>query len=231
MPVNTTDQEITLPIGADAADNPVAFVNQTMDIESRLALRYTDEVDRAARHPVGIEGEVSHLSVSDRLETYDGANWVSLFSRSFYTFARKSANQALTLSSTALQNVTSLLSALPATGVFGFAGVVFYDTSAVADLKLAFTIPAGATMEWGLMGAATAGGGSGDGTFLTATASAAAIPVGGAGVGTGLWAQIEGEVNTTGTAGNLQLQAAQNTSDATQSTIRSRSRLRVWRIS
>lgn len=231
MPVNTTDQQITLPIGADAADNPVAFVNQTLDIESRLALRYTDEVDRTTRHPSSIEGEVSHLADVDRYDIYDGANWISLFTRSFHTFARKSASQALTLSNTSLQNVTGLVSSLPATGVFGFTGTVFYDTSATADLKLAFTIPAGATMEWGLMGAATAGGGSGDGTFLTATASAAAIPVGGAGVGTGLWAQIEGEVNTTGTAGNLQLQAAQNTSDATQSTIHARSRLRVWRIS
>lgn len=229
MPANTPDQGLTRPLGPDVADNPVAFTNFIAGVENRLALRYTDEADRTARHPVAIEGEISHLGTENREEIYDGTSWVSLHPRSLFTYTRKASGQVLTPSSTALQSVTSLVSTLPTVGTFGFAAVVFYDSSTTADMKFAFLVPAGITMRWGLQAAASGGGGTGDGVFLTATASDAAVACGGAGVGTVLYAKIEGEIIMGGTGGNLQLRAAQNTSDPTNSTIQPHSRMWVWR--
>lgn len=42
-------------------------------------------------------------------------------------------------------------------------------------------------------------------------------------------AQMEGEITMGGTAGNLQMQAAQNTSDATNVNVFERSYLEIWR--
>lgn len=230
MPAVTTNQGLSLPIDADTADNPVAFTNYTAGVEGRLAMRFTTVADRTTRVPVPVENQLSFLSTDDRVEVYDGTNWISLFSRGLYANLRKVTAQIATPSSTVLQNDNTLLTALPTAGTFGFRCALLYDTSTTADFKIAFTWPAGATAEWGMIGVATTGAaGVGDGTFLGTNVSGTAIAVGGAGVGNVQLAIVEGDITMGGTAGNLQLQFAQNTSDATNSTMRARSRMQAWR--
>lgn len=231
MPSDTADQQITLPIGADVADNPVAFTNFVADVEQRLVRLYTNEADRTARMLTVSENELSGLTAEDRIDAYDGTNHVSLYHRGLFAKPRLAADFPLTLSSTSLQNVTGMLAAMPAAGTFGFRGVMFYDSSTAADIKFAFTIPAGATILWSLLGVVTGGGTTGDGTFSTAAASDASLSVGASGVGAAniLCARIDGAYVGGGTTGNLQLRAAQNASDATQTTLRTHSRLEVWR--
>lgn len=238
MPTNTPDQQITYPADADAADNPVAFNQFVGDVEPRLVREYTTEADRTARMLALTTNEISSLSApsvgTPRVEVYDGTNHVSLYTRSLYGFVRLNATFPLTASSTVLQNVTGIAIALPAVAsqIFRFRGVLFYDGAATGDIKFAFTVPAGVTMRWGAIGlAAAAATNPGDGTFASTPTSGTALGFGCAGAGTILMATVEGELTTSATAGNLQLQAAQNTSDVTVSNVIARSSLEAWRVS
>lgn len=230
MPADTPDQQITLPIGVDSADNPVAFTNQVADIESRLVRRYVDVADRTARMLVLNEGDISSLANENRLDAYDGANHISLFSRSLFSQTRVTPSQTLTQNTTALQNITALLAPVPIAGNFGFRATMFYSSSTVADIKFAFLLPAGGSVIWGGIGLVTAGSGTGDASFITASASDAAIPFGGSGAGVLMYATIEGSYVAGGTAGNLQMRAAQNTAELTNTVVSINSRLQVWRI-
>lgn len=229
MPTDTPDQQITLPTDPDVADNPQAFLNFVADVEQRLVRLYTNEADRTARRLSVAENEISALADVDRVEVWNGSLDISLYRRALYAHVVKPANQTLTSNSTVMQDVTSMVVALPATGVFSFRGVVYYDSTTVADVKLAFTIPAGSTLRWSGLGVVTGGTTSGDGVFNTVTVSDSLLAFGGAGAGTVMACHIEGEITTTGTAGNLQLRAAQNTAEVSNTLIIARSRLEVWR--
>lgn len=229
MPSDTPDQQITLPVGADVADNPVAFTNFVADVEQRLVRLYASEADRAARRASVAENQLSGLADVDRIEVTTGTADISLYRRSLYAFMYKTANQTLTPSSTGHQNVTELVAAVPAAGTFSFRGVLYYDTSAVADIKFAFLTPAGATLRWNGNGVVTGSGSTGDSTFVTVTVSDTSLAFGGGGAGVVLACQIEGEYVAGGTAGSLQLRAAQNTSEASSTIVIARSRLELWR--
>lgn len=234
MPGATTDQALSLPIGADAANNPTAFGNFVAGVEPRLVRLYTDTADRTAKMLVVAENELSGLGTENRIEVYDGTNHVSLFPRTHLAYSRVTADQLLTISNTVLQNVTNMVVTLPPNGsIMAWRAVIIYDSSTTADLKVAFTIPAGTTMKWGFVGALATGaaGSSGDGLWGVTTGSGSALAIGGAGVGSPLIAVLEGELTVGATPGNLQMQAAQNTSDATQTTIQIRSRIQAWRSS
>ena len=228
MPAATPDQGLSLPIGADAADNPVAFTNFVAGTEARLVREYTDLADRTARMAVLAENDISTLATENRAEIYNGSAHISLHTRSVFLTTRVAADQILTASNTVLQNVTSMVATLPGTAgaIFHWRSCVYYDASATADIKFAYTIPAGATMRWGLNGL---GSGGTNPVYGTATASGTSVALGGIGVATVLMALIEGEVTMGATAGNLQLQAAQNTSDASVTTVFTRSFMEVWR--
>lgn len=229
MPTVTPDQGLSLPVDADAADNPVAFSNFVAGVEPRVIREYTNEADRTARMLVLAENDVSTLATENRADIYNGTAHVSLYTRSVFLTTRVAADQILTASNTTLQNVTSMVVTLPATAgaIFRWRSVIFYDASTTADIKFAYTIPAAATMRWGLN--ALSAGGTNPG-YATATASAAALAAGGLGVATVNYAIIDGELTMGATGGNLQLQAAQNTSDPSVTTIFTRSYMDIWRV-
>lgn len=230
MPSNTPDQQIPRPVDADTADNPVAFTNAVAVVEPRLVRTYTSEADRTARMLALSENNLSALADVDRVEVWNGASHVSLYTRSLFAMPRMSADQILTASSTVLQNVTGMSVAMPAAGSFGFRANLYYEATTVADIKFAFTFPAGVGMRWGGIGAAPGGAGTGDGSWTTAIASGTAIAFGGGGLGTVMRVQIEGDYVAGGTAGTLQLQAAQNTSEASVTTLKVLSKLEMWRM-
>jgi hypothetical protein len=227
MPGATTDQGITVPIGGDAADDPVAFNNFVAGVEPRLVRLYTNLADRVAKRAVVAENEISGLASENRVEVYDGTNDISLFTRSLFAYVRKTSDQNVGPSNTTLQNVTDMVVALPtASGaIFGWRATIFYDAAAAADMKFAFTIPTGATMRWGLIAAGTATFGD---PLFTTSVSAAALGAGADGTNVNI-AIIEGELTLGANPGNLQLQAAQNASVASAANIYTRSRMMVWR--
>jgi hypothetical protein len=229
MPAVTPDQGLSLPIGADVADNPAAFTNFVAGVEPRMVREYTNEADRTARILVLAENDISTLATENRVDIYNGAAHISLHTRSVFLTTRVAVAQVLTASSIVLQNVTNMAAALPGTvgAIFQWRSYVYYDASTAADIKFAYTIPAGASMRWGIMGLGT--GGTNPSPYATTNTSGTALAVGALGLGTVHWATIVGEVTMGATAGNLQLQAAQAAADASVTQIIERSFMEVWR--
>lgn len=232
MPNVDPDQGLVYPADPDLADNPSAFSTFIGGMVGRLVRRYTNEADRLARDLVPVENQVTALAAEDRIDVYNGSNYVSLYGRSLFAFKRKAADSPNVNNSIALVSDADIVVALPTAGTFGWRQVSFYSCTAVADFKCTYTFPAGITnLKWGataLSGAAAAN--PGDGLFNVVTASAATIACGGDGVGNLLRLSIEGEVTMGGTAGNLQFQYAQQNLDPTNLVHRQGSRIEVWRI-
>ena len=232
MPVNTSDQQITMPIGADSADNPVAFVNQTADVETRLVRTYTSIADRTTRMVSVSENNISGLADVNRVEVYDGTNHVSLHTRALWADLFRTTDATAINNSAVLVSDAVLVTALPTAGRFHWNAILFYDCSTTADIKVAFTIPAGATMRWGGHGPSVAVVSNvGTGQFQSISGSGTAVAYGGSGVGVANAAMVilHGTVLMGGTAGNLQLQYAQNTADVSDLVVRTHSRMSVWR--
>lgn len=232
MPTNTTDQQITIPIGTDGADNPQAFIDQMADVETRLVLKYTNAADRTVRHTAPIEGDLTGLATENRYDAYNGANYVSLNARSYHGFAQRTvdgtAGTGLVNNVTVLVNDPLQVVALESGARYIWEAMQFYDSSTIADIKFAFTTPTFSAMRWGGIGAGTAG--LTDIQVGTANASGTAVAFGGNGVGTTLMVKIEGYIVTTA-AGNLQLQFAQNAADPTNTVLRNGCYLKATRMS
>lgn len=98
-----------------------------------------------------------------------------------------------------------------------------------ADIKLAFTLPTGAVMRWAPWGGAIGSPSAVD--TVDKDASAGARPLGTFGFPARMTARPAGRITTSSTAGNLQLQWAQNTANATATTLYAGSCLGLLRIS
>lgn len=229
MSTVTPDQAIIIPVGGDPANNPQAFTDMIAGVESRLVLRYTNLANRTALHPVSVEGQISDLAAENRMDAYDGASWISQTARGLYARRMRTTNAAAINNSTALVSDAVLQVPLDVTGTFRFYGRVYYDSSATGDFKLAFTWPAVVAngSKWGLIGRD-----SGTATNVTAagtTASGTAVPAGGNGVGTMTFVDFDGFLITSAT-GTLVTQYAQNTLDATNTTVQLGSWLEVLKV-
>jgi hypothetical protein len=232
MPTNTPDQQITIPVGPDGANNPQAFIDQIADVETRLVLKYTNVADRTARHTAPIEGDLTGLATENRYDVYDGANYVSLEARNYHFYVRRTTDGTPVNNSVALVSDPVLVGSLTTGGTYQWEAGIFYDSGTTGDIKFAFTTPtfAAGNMRWVGMGlATTAATTEGDVRIATTNASGTASQFGGIGVGTVIFARIEGFITATSTA-NLQLQMAQNALEAVNTTIRTGSYLRAWRV-
>lgn len=235
MSTNTPDQQITIPVGTDVADNPLAFTDMIGDVETRLVLKYTNTADRAARHTAPIENDLTGLATENRYDAFNGANYISLYSRSLHGFARRTTDgtpgTGQVNNSTALVNDPTLVVAVDSGGTYEWECTVFYDSSTTADIKFAWVTPTFSAMRWtGQALATTAAANEGDIKIATIVTSAASVSFGGIGVATVISIKFEGFITTTA-AGNIQLQFAQQNLDATNTTLRNGSNLKVWRVS
>lgn len=233
MPTNSANQGIPEQQGADPANLPSAQVSWDGVMENRLFQRYASEADRAARNGAPNENEVSALAAEDRVDIFNTANWMSLYGRSVFQYARRSTDAANVNNSTALVSDTVLVTTLPAvTGVFHWEDTIYYSSSQAGDYKVAYLFTAG-TVIWGGIGLATgATATTGDGQWACATASDSAVAYGGAAVGTRLIVRTWGEIALTGTGTNLTLRYAQNSADATNTVpAYTGTNRRIWRIS
>lgn len=143
-----------------------------------------------------------------------------------WAFARKTSDQSIT-SSAVLTDVTGVNFAVAASEVWAFQAFLTYTAAAAGppDIQFSFTGPAGSTVLFSLPGNV----GTGDTLALSLTAA------GGTGIAAGADAAQRGYpamgtiVNST-TAGNLQLQFAQNSSSASAAVIKANSWLLGFRI-
>lgn len=136
---------------------------------------------------------------------------------------RRTSDSSAVNNSTTLVNDSTLKVSIGASRSYWFYGVVLYNTSAVADLKLAFTVPAGASLIWAGIGyhLSTAAGVA----FNYASGSGTTMSFGGVGANTCCF--ILGTGTISATQGDLQLQFAQDTAEATNTVLLSGSWLKV----
>jgi hypothetical protein len=130
--------------------------------------------------------------------------------------ARKTATETVN-NSAAMQNDDELLWAVAANTLYRFELHLFYISDATPDFKFQFTVPAGAVMRWGYMAVDTALAFKHPGYQNEATVGVAG------GDGTDRYIIINGIVATVGTAGTLRLQWAQNTANASNTSVKDNS--------
>lgn len=138
----------------------------------------------------------------------------------------RTADQSVT-SSTALVDDNTLAAAVAANATYHVEAVLIFvgGTQGSSDLKIAWTAPAGVTMNWVAAGKNTGG----TNTWTDAqTTPGATVALGTSGA-TVRMAKIEGTLVTGATAGTLQLQWAQNTSSGTATTMKTGSVLQLTR--
>lgn len=135
-----------------------------------------------------------------------------------------------TISSTAFVDVDGLLVPLEADSVYAIDGWISYDSNAASDLKVQLLVPSGATGSWGLFALSTTSSGS----VGTVQANRASVGAGNALTGGGsnsfsaeMNALFRGYVETAATAGDLQVQFAQNSSQASLTTVGAASWIRA----
>ncbi len=146
-------------------------------------------------------------------------------------FGRALADVSVTSSTTLVNADTGLAVALEADSIYVWDAYIAYDAGATGDLKLAWTVPAGVTGHWAGLGLGTGTAGSiGDMSAIRAAGygSGNTLSYGGSASFSGLLAlRAVGFIDTAGTAGTLQLQFAQATSNATATILKGGSWIRV----
>lgn len=142
--------------------------------------------------------------------------------------AWKAADQSVT-SSTTLVNDTALFLSLAANATYKFDLALLYKGAATgtADLKPAWTVPSGCVIA-AITGGVNTGLGSVWGTMTQSTVNPAAFGTNGTSLPLSLI--VSGTVTTSSTPGIMQFQWAQNTSNATPTTVMAGSSLAAWQI-
>lgn len=168
-------------------------------------------------------------------EIVPASKWADILSY-FPLYAKKTANQDLNTSSTALQNVTSLSVALQANMTYEVDVYVraFLSAGTTEDIDLAFTFPAGATCEVYsvTVGALTSvvGNSSADMALVTGQATSGVSRFG-AGLSTTPDNTImRCRVVMGATAGNFQVQASQHVSGTNIATVAADSEMVARRV-
>lgn len=126
--------------------------------------------------------------------------------------ARKASTEAVN-NSTVLQNDDELLWAVAASVIYWFEATIQYFSTSVADIKIQWTLPAGAIMRWSAIGVDTAL------AFKCPSALTESSVQSFGGDSTARVIEIRGTVIVSTTAGNLRLQWAQNTAEATNTQV------------
>ncbi len=157
---------------------------------------------------------ITHPFVSAKTQGSDAtevrkANWND--DHAGFLQVRKTSAQGV-IDSTTLVDCTELVLPLLAEEVWLFDACIFFEADTTPDIKFAFTIPAGATMIWGL--AEDTGGGSNAPVYRARQTSDDAQIIAASGYGTAVPVHLMGTVVCGGNAGDLQLRFAQNVADA-----------------
>ena len=138
--------------------------------------------------------------------------------------ARKISDQSVT-SSTVLVDCTAMALPVAANGIYEFRFIVIYEALTAGDIKIGFTFPTSGDLRLSIV-AATAADTFGFPVFSSTTSPTIAATFSGQNAGAYLVLPFEGVFVNGANAGNLQLQFAQGTSNATATTVKAHST--VW---
>lgn len=142
-------------------------------------------------------------------------------------FVRKTANESISSSST-LRDDAHLRVPLAANAAYTFQAFIVYRAHTAADLRLAWSVPSGATLRWTPGGAGMTTEGI-VGPMKASANGTEPVNVGGAGTGTPMASVATGLVRTTA-PGFLQLRWAQDKPHASTLTVERDSYLQLTRV-
>lgn len=127
-------------------------------------------------------------------------------------------------------NDSEIFLAVEANAIYRVVGFFKYNSDATADFRITWTGPAGATFEYVAVAIDTATT-TVNGTVQMATNTiATSRPYGGAGTASNVGMDISGTLRVGSTAGTLQLQWAQGTSQAITTTLKADSWITLERV-
>lgn len=132
-------------------------------------------------------------------------------------FAGRTADSAAVNNSTVLVNDPVLFWALQANAVYDIRMAILYTSNATANLKWAFTFPAGCRLDFGFSGLLLGGVNAVDTRAAINLGSGVTIQTAGGTAPEAL--HINGTIRVGATPGNLQFQFAQNTANASNTVI------------
>lgn len=144
-------------------------------------------------------------------------------------WALKTSTESVT-SSTTLQNDDQLVLPMSANSKYLIEGFWLYDGATAGDMKVAFTVPSGASLNWAAFGP-TSGVSVSSYNAFASTTSGGTLAIACNGTGSVMCMQPKGYVATSSTSGNLQLQWAQVASSGTATRIFLGSWLKLTRVS
>ena len=136
-----------------------------------------------------------------------------------------------TLATTTLTDDTALISAVQSTAVYEVELKLLYGALTGIGIKIGWTFPVGATMNWCADGLASAVVVTSGIILRAGQIITDAVTLGSAAaVATNVWAYPKGILTIGGTAGNLRLQWAQGAASGTGTVVRAGSQLKLKRI-
>lgn len=138
----------------------------------------------------------------------------------------KAADAAARVSTTTLAVDTDLVITVEANATYALSGHLQFSAAAGGDIKFDWLIPAGASLNWALLGTGTVNFTDNDASIVSATTARGARGNG----STVQSANPQGTLVVSSTAGSIQLRWAQNTSNATGTILKAGSRIRLDRI-
>lgn len=146
--------------------------------------------------------------------------------------AWKTADETVT-NSAVLQDDDDLVLTVAASTTYTLDGMLLHSADAAADLQLAFTGPAGASLDWVPRGLSTlAAATAGDVTLAASSiGDAGALITGTVGAGTKVATLVTGLLQVGATAGSLQLRWAQGTAHASDAVVYAGSYLSLRQVS
>lgn len=145
-------------------------------------------------------------------------------------FANKTSDQTVTSSAT-LVNDTELVVPVVANAKYILTGMIIYRAAATPQIRTTWAVPAGATMLWNPGALSSSVTATPDGSINRAVYDLSVVPaLGCSGAAQSVVAHATGRVVTTATAGNLQFQWAQATSNATGTVVKSGSWIQLVRV-
>lgn len=164
---------------------------------------------------------------------YDGTTWKTPYATPGAStpagpiIVRKTSDESV-ISNTTLQNDDELFLAVAPNAVYEFDLNIWFDSSTTADFKYTVTVPTGATLYFSQTGFDAGGANHNDASVTVA--SGTTRDQFGNGVGTIRHFRLKGMCANGANAGNIQFQWCQNTTDATNTTVKANSTLKAWSL-
>lgn len=147
-------------------------------------------------------------------------------------FARTTADITV-ISSTTFVDATNMVLAMEANSIYALEGFLKYTTNTTPDIKFCLIGPTGSGGNWGVHGLQQAAANNDDdfeAFCLSGLGNTNQLGLGGAGIATPTWGHLMGHITTAGTAGTLQLQFAQVTANASNTSVSAGSWMSLQKI-